>query len=122
MALRVLVVDDEPDILDLMTIWLEDDPRCKAVDRAATLQQAMTVAEETCPDAILLDFRVGSHTSVVVLPQLRRICPAARILIHTASRAEADAARVMALGADGVLEKATQSVAAVVDAVLSPGP
>ena len=119
MALRVLVVDDEPDIVDLMTIWLEDDPRCKAVERATSLAQAVAIAETTCPDVILLDFRLGSENSAGVLPELRQACPQGRILIHTASRAEADAARVLALGADAILEKATVSIAAVVEAVLA---
>jgi DNA-binding NarL/FixJ family response regulator len=119
MPLRVLVVDDEPDIIDLMTIWLEDDPRCKAVERAATLQQALQVTEATNPDVILLDFRLDGQTSASVLPALRATCPQARILIHTASRDEAEAARVLALGADAILEKATVSVDQVVEAVLS---
>jgi DNA-binding NarL/FixJ family response regulator len=122
MALRVLLVDDEPDILDLMTIWLEDDPRCKAVERATTVEQVTVVAEGTCPDVILLDFRLGSQTSASVLPGLRGACPGARILIHTASRAEADAASVLSLGADAVLEKATVSIAEVVEAVLDSHP
>lgn len=118
MGLRVLLVDDEPDILDLMTIWLEDHPRCKSIERATSLAQALSIAESTCPDRVLLDFRLGSENSASVLPRLRRACPQARILIHTASRAEADAAQVLALGADGILEKATVSLDAVVDAVM----
>jgi len=118
MALRVLVVDDEPDIVDLMTIWLEDDPRCKAVERASTLEQALQVTQASNPDVILLDFRLGGQTSASVLPALRSTCPAAKILIHTASRSEAEGAQVLALGADAILEKATVSVDAVVEAVL----
>jgi DNA-binding NarL/FixJ family response regulator len=119
MPLRILVVDDEPDIVDLITIWLEDDPRCKAVERASTLPQALVVAESTCPDVILLDFRLGHETSAPALPKLRASCPSTRILIHTASRDEADAAQVLALGADAILEKATVSIAAVVEAILA---
>ena len=118
MALRVLVVDDEPDIVDLMTIWLEDDPRCKAVERASTLEQALQVTEASNPDVILLDFRLDGQTSASVLPALRSTCPAARILIHTANREDADRAQVLALGADAILEKATVSVDQVVEAVL----
>lgn len=118
MALRVLVVDDEPDIIDLMTIWLEDDPRCKAVERAETLAQALDVAQATDPDVILLDFRLDGQTSASVLPALRSMCPQTRILIHTASRDDAESARVLALGADDILEKATVSVDQVVEAVL----
>ena len=119
MGLRVLVVDDEADILDLMTIWLEDDPRCKAVERASSLAMALAIAEATCPDAVLLDFRLGAENSASVLPRLRNVCPQARILIHTASRVEADAAQVLSLGADDILEKATVSIDQVVEAVLA---
>jgi len=119
MALRVLVVDDEPDIVDLMTIWLEDDPRCKAVERAETLEQALVVTQACNPDVILLDFRLGGQTSATVLPALRSTCPEAKIIIHTANHEEADRAHVIALGADAILEKATVSVDQVVEAVLS---
>lgn len=119
MALRVLVVDDEPDIIDLMTIWLEDDPRCKAVERAESLAQALRVAQAANPDVILLDFRLHGETSAAVLPALRSVCPESRILIHTASREEAAKAQVLALGADDILEKATVSVDQVVEAVLA---
>jgi len=119
MALRVLVVDDEPDIVDLMTIWLEDDPRCKAVERASTLEQALQVTQASNPDVILLDFRLDGQTSASVLAALRSTCPEARILIHTANREEADRAQVLALGADAILEKATVSVDAIVEAVLA---
>ena len=119
MAARVLVVDDDQDILDLLTIWLEDDPRCKAVERATNLCDAVRVAQQTCPDVILLDFWPGSDNSAGVLPRLRQACPTARILIHTASRGEAEAAHVLSLGADAILEKATVSISAVVEAALS---
>src|SRR5947209_2183542 len=110
MPLRVLVVDDEPDIVDLMTIWLEDDPRCKAVERASTLEQALLVTQASNPDVILLDFRLGGETSASVLPALRSTCPEARIIIHTASRGEAEGARVRARGADTRVDKALVSV------------
>ena len=118
MALRVLVVDDEPDIIDLMTIWLEDDPRCKAVERATSLEEALQATQACNPDVILLDFRLHGQTSATVLPALRSTCPEAKILIHTANREEADRAQVLALGADAILEKATISVDAIVEAVL----
>src|SRR3954453_2954638 len=118
MALRVLVVDDEPHIVDLMTIWLGDGPRCKAVERASTLEQALQVTQASNPDVILLDFRLDGQTRASVLPALPSTCPEARILIHTANREDADRAQVLALGADAVLEKATISVDQVVEAVL----
>lgn len=118
MGRRVLVVDDEPGIRDLVTIWLEDDPRCEGIFQAGDLDAATSLVESESPDSILLDFKVGPRTSDEVLPTLRKCCPTARIIVHTASRDAALAAGVLALGADRLLEKAAVSLAATVDALL----
>jgi len=115
---RVLVVDDEQDICDLLTIWLDDDPRCERVVHARDLDAAIKLAEREHPDAILLDFQVGQRTSVEALPDLRRSCPEARIVIHTGSRDEAIRANVEGHGADRIIEKATTSIPEVVEVVL----
>jgi DNA-binding NarL/FixJ family response regulator len=117
-AQRVLVVDDEQDICDLMTIWLDDDPRCERVVHAKDLDAAVQLAEREQPDAILLDFQVGQRTSIEALPDLRRTCPRARIVIHTGSRDEAIRANVEGHGADRIVEKATTSISEVVEVVL----
>lgn len=119
MGRRVLVVDDEREILDLVSIWLEDDPRCGPVATVTTLDAAVANARSSCPDVILLDFRVAGDTSASIIRQLREACPEARIVIHTASRDEAEAADVLALGADAIVEKATVSIPDVVEAVLA---
>ena len=118
MPQRILVVDDERDICDLLTIWLDDDPRCDKVMQAYDLDVALQLADREHPDVILLDFQVGSRTSVEALPALRRSCPKARIVIHTGSRDEAVRADVEGHGADHILEKATVSIPDVVEVAL----
>jgi two-component system nitrate/nitrite response regulator NarL len=107
---RVVVVDDEQDIRDLLVIWLRDDPRCDSVSEAADLDSAVQLAERNRPDAILLDFFLGRRLCVEVLPAMRSLCPQARIIVYTASRRAAEAASVLAVGADMVLEKGSVSV------------
>ena len=119
MPKRVLVIDDEQDICDLMAIWLSDDPRCERVWTAAELEAAVRLASDLHPDAILLDFHVAGRTSIEVLPHLRSSCPDARIIVHTANGAEAHRADVEGSGADRVVEKLTVSVPDVVEAVLA---
>lgn len=116
---RVLVVDDEREICDLITIWLDDDPRCERVLQAHDLEAAIELADHERPDVIVLDFQVGPHTSVEALPALRQICPDARIVIHTGSRDAAVLANVEGHGADDIVEKATTSLPDLVDIVLS---
>jgi DNA-binding NarL/FixJ family response regulator len=115
---RILVVDDQPEICDLLTIWLDDDPRCERVVQAHDLDVAVQLADREHPDVIVLDFHVGARTSVEALPELRRSCPHARILMHTGSRDEAVRAKVEGRGVDGILEKATVSIPDVVEIVL----
>lgn len=116
---RVLIVDDEPDILDLLGIWFADDDRCAMVDRASTLDAGVELACQRRPDAILLDFWFGARTSIEVLPSLRRDCPDSVIVVHTASRRDALSEGVLVHGADEVIEKASVTVDAVVDRVLT---
>jgi DNA-binding NarL/FixJ family response regulator len=117
-AQRVLVVDDEREICDLITIWLDDDPRCDLVMQANDLDAAVLLADQEHPDVILLDFQVGRRTSIEALPELRRSCPDARIVIHTGSRDEAVRADVEGHGADRIVEKASTSIPDVVEMVL----
>lgn len=115
---RVLVVDDEPDILDLLSIWFGDDDRCAMVDRASTLDACVELASQRQPDAIVLDFWFGARSSIEVLPSLRRDCPDSVIVVHTASRRAALSEGVLAHGADEVIEKASITIDEVVDRVL----
>lgn len=120
MASRVLVVDDEPDICDLLTMRLDDDDRCASVRAVGDLDAAVGVAASLEPDAIVLDLMFGHRTCVDVLPALRRACPAAHIVVFTSSRRAAMAAGVLDLGADVVVQKVSVSFDDLADLVLSP--
>ena len=116
---RVLIVYDELDILDLLDIWLSDDPRCAAVQRADNLDQAVEIARSWAPSVIVIDFFLGHRTCVEVLPELRQLCPRARIIVHTASRRSAEAAGATAAGADEVIEKNHYTIDDLVDRLLT---
>jgi len=118
-ARRVLVVDDEQDIRDLVTTWLIDDPRRAAVTEAADLDGAVQAAHAASCDAVRLDFRVGARVCVEVLPEIRQALPDAIIVVYSANRGAATDAGVTAAGADIVLEKATIAIDDVIDVLLT---
>jgi DNA-binding NarL/FixJ family response regulator len=120
MTSRVLVVDDEPDIRDLLTMLLEDDPRCEAVRAVGELDHAVDRAVELDPDCIVLDLMFGHRTCVEILPSLRQACPDAHIVVFTSSRRAAMTAGVLDLGADVVVQKVSVSFEDLTDLALNP--
>src|SRR3954463_547178 len=121
MRRRVLVIDDEQDILDLLTIWLDDDPRCDASRQTADLDDAIKIAAEWQPHVVVLDYLFGHRCCTEVLPELRQELPDSVIVVHTASRRAAESAGVEELGADMVLEKGHETIDTVIDRVLTAG-
>lgn len=120
MAGRVLVVDDEPDICDLLTMMLTDDERCERVQAVGDLDVVLDEARLLSPDCIVLDLMFGHRTCVEILPSLRAACPAAHIVVFTASRRAAIDAGVLELGADVVLQKVSVSFEDLADLALNP--
>ena len=120
MSRRVLVVDDEPDIRELLTMMFEDDPRCAAVAGVGDLDDAVPEAVQLRPDSIVLDLMFGHRTCIEVLPTLRAACPNAHIVVFTSSRRSAVAAGVLDLGADVVVQKVSVSFEELTDLVLNP--
>lgn len=115
---RVLVVDDEHDVLDLLRVWLSDDERCGAVETVTSGDAALLALAENCADTIVCDFQLGGTTSADYLPGFRSACPQARILLHTGSPDLALAAGVIERGADLVLEKGRVTLQQLIDEAL----
>jgi DNA-binding NarL/FixJ family response regulator len=117
-AKTVLVVDDEPDLRTLLCFLLEIDGRCDEIAQAEDAPGALREAIRAEPDAVILDFMLGEVTAAEVLPQLRATCPDARIVVFTAAPESAQAADVIARGADIIAAKATESIDHVIDLTL----
>jgi DNA-binding NarL/FixJ family response regulator len=115
---RIVIVDDEQDIRELLTMWLRDDPRCDWIGEAEDVPSAISLVEHERPDAVLLDFFLGRQLCVDALPAIRSACPDAAIVVYTASRRAAESADVLGAGADLVVEKGTVSVDDVVELLL----
>ena len=118
MTKRVLVVDDEPDLRQLLRWLLELDDRCSGIAEAEDGPAAVREAERLAPNAVILDFMLGDATAADVLPSLRAACPHARIVVYTAAPERAKAAGVIDAGADAVAAKAGDSVDDIIDMAL----
>jgi DNA-binding response OmpR family regulator len=116
----VLVADDDPDILSLVTLRLERSGY--EVVAAGDGEQAMASALSRTPDLALLDVMMPKLDGYQVTERLRseeatRFLP---VILLTARVQEADIARGIEAGADDYVEKpfSTQELSARVQAVL----
>jgi DNA-binding response OmpR family regulator len=101
----ILVVDDEPPILELVRFTLEDE-RIRVLEAADGLQ-ALETALAVRPDLILLDVQMPRLDGLEVCRRLRADASLAgtRIVMLTAAGQDADRARGLAAGADEYLTK-----------------
>lgn len=113
----VLVVDDEPDIVDLMRDFLEADGY--AVTSAWDGPTALTALREQSVDCVLLDVMMPGQTGFETLRRIR-MHDDVPVIFLTARQEDSDKIRGLGLGADDyVVKSATPGeVVARIKAVL----
>ncbi len=110
MKIRVLVIDDDEDLLFLAGKFLtREDDRIQLVS-ATTDQEALRLIEEEEFDAIVCDHFLGhdSMTGLELLEWTREFNPHIPFIIFTGRSQEAVAIRALNLGADYYLKKGTE--------------
>lgn len=98
-----LIIDDDPYIYSLLSILIKD-LNFIAV-HADTLAKARSFIARTCADVIFIDQRLPDGFGLEYIPNLRKICPDAKIIAITAQDVEENKVRVLEYGADYFLEK-----------------
>jgi len=103
MATRVLVVDDDVRLYDLIRSFLEQNDVSPA--HAPNGRRALELLEREAFDAMLLDVMMPELDGLSVLKQLRARFPALPVLMLTAKGDETDRVVGLELGADDYLTK-----------------
>ncbi|MFQ6133218.1 MAG: response regulator [Armatimonadota bacterium] len=97
---RILVVDDDPDVRELMQIILESGGHRPTI--VSTGPQALAAAQEEPFDVALLDVRMEPMDGLEVATELHRGCPNLRIGMVTAADAPDSIAKAVAAKKQGV--------------------
>jgi two-component system phosphate regulon response regulator PhoB len=102
---RILVIDDEPDVLLLCRLNLQQ--RGHEILEASEGSRALELARERHPDVIVLDLMLPGMTGYEVLETLKGDAATSDIpvLVLTAKSLRADRERSHGLGAAGFLTK-----------------
>ena len=83
--LSVLVVDDSDLLRSLVAHYLDGESDLQVVASVSTISAAVEQVRRLPPDVILLDHEMPGGDGLEALPELRRLCPRARIVLFSAS-------------------------------------
>lgn len=101
--LRVLVVDDEPNIRSTLSVCLES-AECE-VHAAAGPREALAAVERRPFDLVFLDLRLGQTKGTVVLRDMLHVSPRLAVVVITAYASIESAVEAMKAGAQDYLPK-----------------
>jgi DNA-binding NarL/FixJ family response regulator len=108
----VIIVDDAPSTRRLLKAVIDCVPTLQVVGEADSGRTAIESTERLRPDVVLLDLSLPDIDGALVLPELLRVAPDARIVIlsHTSRSAGPE---LVAAGASGFIEKGLPPTALV---------
>jgi DNA-binding NarL/FixJ family response regulator len=104
-GIRVLIADDDDRFLDSLRDLIDRQPELSVVGSAANGLQALELAEELDPDAVVLDLHMPLLDGVTTAARLRRDHPNVCLIALTGDDAPALHTAVREAGADEVLLK-----------------
>ena len=104
-VIRVLVVDDHPVMRRGLCEVLEDAGGFEVVGQAADGVEAVTRAEETRPDVVVMDVMMPNKDGVEACRDILDLLPDTKVLMLTASTEDDAVIEAIAAGASGFVQK-----------------
>src|ERR687885_1714508 len=108
--MKILVVDDDPQILDAVTVGLQLQWQDAEVLAATDGEQGLKVFYEQNPDVVVLDVTMPRKNGFEVLQDIRRVSDVPVIML-TARGEDTDQVRGLEMGADDYVTKPFSHVA-----------
>ncbi len=100
---RILVVDDEPDLVTILTKYFTDAGY--TVDAASHGGDALIAVSQYQPDVVVLDVIMEGLDGVQVLQRIRSLDPAIRVIMITGSTDASLKPTTMSMGAFAYVSK-----------------
>ena len=82
-TIRLLLVDDRPDVRKGLRIWLALDPNMEVVGEASDGAEAISLARTLRPDVILMDVEMPGMDGISATAALRSAAPQSAVVILT---------------------------------------
>ena len=102
---RILLAEDDESFLDAIALLLERDDRFVVAGRARDGREAVKLAEEVAPDAVVLDIEMPVLDGVEAARQLRAAAPELPIVAVSGHDYEERVLEIRQAGADDYVRK-----------------
>lgn len=102
--IHILLVDDDPDILDIMKLDLGDEPAF-SVDTSNSSAEALKKTKEGRYDVIITDWRMPVMNGTQLIKALRDAGCNSRIILYSGHNISADIRSALESGADHVIHR-----------------
>jgi DNA-binding NarL/FixJ family response regulator len=116
-TIRVLIVDDEPDLRVLLRSMLSIDQRVEVAGEACDGGEGLAMFRELRPDVLILDQRMPELTGLEVAERVLAGDPEQAIILMSAYLDDAIRAEAAAMGIRGVIGK-PQNIDTIVDEII----
>jgi DNA-binding NarL/FixJ family response regulator len=114
--IKVMVVEDQPQILKSLLKLLHDSPEVEVVSSALSGEAALAELERARPDVILQDLGLPRMSGIEVTAQVKKRWPGVEVLVFTVFDEEEKVIEAVKAGASGYLLKGA-SASKVVEAI-----
>lgn len=120
--LRILVAEDDESFLEAISLLLEQDDRFVVAGRARNGREAVALAEEVEPDAVVVDIEMPVLDGVEATRRLREAAPDLPIVAVSGHDYEERVLEIRQAGADDYVRKArlADELPRVLAALLEP--
>jgi DNA-binding NarL/FixJ family response regulator len=103
--IKVLLADDDPLFVESLRALIDEQPELAVIAAAENGLEAIELADELEPDAVVVDLHMPIVDGVTAVARLRRDHPNLCLIVVTGDADRALHTAAVAAGADGVLEK-----------------
>jgi DNA-binding NarL/FixJ family response regulator len=105
--ISVYLVDDVPELRELIRFGMEDDPTFEVVGEAGDGRSALEGIAATHPAAVLLDLSMPDMNGLEAILEIRKSDPDVAIIVLSGFSADRMAPPTLERGADRYVEKGT---------------